>query len=70
MRPVKYPVNEMSILDKLFKRQMTGTEETYYVHGSGLIGVPRARMNEIPKVIRESHEAEITRAILQGIARR
>ena len=49
----------MNIISKLFKRQTAN--EAYYVRGSSLIRIPNARLNEIPKVIREFHEAQAAR---------
>ena len=62
-------MNQISILGKLFKRHKTASEQDYYVHGSGLIRIPVARLNEIPKVIQEFHEREAARTRLEGIAR-
>jgi hypothetical protein len=62
-------VNKLSVLDMLFKRQKTRTEESYYVLGSGLVKVPLGRLNETRKVIQEFHEAEAARARLEGMAR-
>jgi len=54
----------------LFKRLKTTIEsEEYYIHGSGLIRIPIARLNEIPKVIQEFHEREAARARLERIAK-
>ncbi len=36
--------------------------EVFYVHGSGLFGVPRDRMNDIPKLRAEFHANEARRA--------
>ncbi len=39
-----------------------GRKEEFYVSGSGLVGVPASRANEIPKVIIEHHRLEAERA--------
>ena len=62
-------MNQVSILRKLFKRHETAPEQNYYVHGSGLVPIPVARLNEIPKVIQEFHEREAARTRLEGIAK-
>jgi len=46
----------------LLRKKEGKKEETYYVRGSGWIQVPKDRLNEIPKVIREHHEMEARRA--------
>ncbi len=38
-----------------------GRREEFYVTGSGQVGVPAARANEIPKVILEHHRLEAER---------
>jgi hypothetical protein len=40
------------------KKQGKAREDVYYVHGSGLVPVPEARLFEIPYVIEEHHERE------------
>ena len=62
-------MNKISIPEKLFKSHKTTREQDYYVHGSGLIRIPVARLNEIPKVIQEFHEREAARTRLEGIAK-
>ena len=37
--------------------------KTYYIHGSGLMGVPSARVNEIPRLKAEFHAGESKRAL-------
>ena len=44
--------------------------QEYYARGSGLIQIPIARLNEIPKVIHERHELEFTRLKLAEALRR
>jgi len=56
----------LGIFDKLFK----GVNESFYVHGSGLVRIPTGRLNEIPKVISEFHEAEASRTRLEATMRR
>jgi hypothetical protein len=62
-------VNTLGIFDKLFKKQKIRTEESYYVRGSGPIRVPLGRLNEVPKVIQEFHEAEAIRMRYEALAR-
>jgi hypothetical protein len=62
-------MNTIGILEKLFKSHKATREQDYYVHGSGLIRIPVARLNEIPKVIQDFHEREAARTRLEGIAR-
>ena len=38
-------------------------QETYYVHGSGLMGVPQERMNEIPRLRTKAHAEDARRAM-------
>jgi len=66
--PVNLWRRNMKVIDKLFKRQMTTAEsEQYYVRGSGLIRIPVARLNEIPKVIQEFHQREAVKMRLAMI---
>ena len=58
------------MFEKLFKRWKTTTEESYYVHGSGLIQIPKGRLNEIPKVIQEFHDFEAARMRRTEFSRR
>lgn len=44
--------------------------QTPYVEGSGLVPIPVARANEIPKVIAEYHRRESDRAIMTAMYRR
>jgi hypothetical protein len=44
--------------------------ETYYVPGSGLMGVPHERMNDIPRLRSEFHAGEAKRAMMLALARR
>jgi len=60
---------QISILGKLFNRHETISEQDYYVHGSGLVRIPVARLNEVPRVIREFHEREAARTRLEGVAK-
>ncbi len=51
-------------ISKLLGRlRKTGSiEREYYVTGSGLVHVPKERLNEIPKIIGEHHKLEAERA--------
>jgi len=62
-------MNIMSIHNLFKGRKTTIESEEYYIHGSGLIRIPTARLNEIPKVVQEFHEREVARARLQRIAK-
>jgi hypothetical protein len=42
----------------------------YWIRGSGYVEVPKARVNEIPLVIREYHERDIKRDRLLAMIRR
>ena len=44
--------------------------QTYYVYGSGLIAIPRNRVNDVPELKSESHAAEAKRAMLFAWARK
>ena len=45
-------------------------DATYYVFGSGLMPVPVARMNEVPRLKLEFHAVEAARALFLARARR
>jgi len=68
----------MHMFEKLFnrwKRSIRRTlnsisEDSYYVHGSGLIQIPKWRLNEIPKVIQEFHDFEAARMRRTEFSRR
>ena len=45
-------------------------DATYYVFGSGLMPVPLARMNEVPRLKLEFHAVEAARALFLARARR
>jgi len=47
----------------------TAHEKGLYVTGSGLVRVPEARLNEIPKVVEEHHKLEAERAMQLARAR-
>ena len=42
----------------------------YYVHGSGLMGIPFYKLNEIPRMRIEFHANEAKRAMLAAWARK
>lgn len=46
-----------------------GETETYYVHGSGLMGVPHERLNEVSRLRAEFHADEARRAMMMARAR-
>ncbi len=56
---------------KLLARLRTRLEgdQSLYVTGSGLVNVPRDRMNEIPKIIAEHHALDAERAKQLAAAR-
>lgn len=43
---------------------------TYYVYGSGLIAVPYARMNEVPRLRLEYHSEEVRKAMMAAQTRK
>ena len=44
------------------RKKVNARPKEVYVHGSGLVHVPKDRLNEIPKVIAEYHRLESERA--------
>lgn len=49
-------MSEMSTIEE------TCLRKTYYVYGSGLFAIPSSRVNDIPRLRSEYHEAEAKRA--------
>jgi len=62
-------MKKITIVEKFFKSHKTTREQDYYVHGSSLVRVPVARLNEIPQVIQEFHEREAARTRPEAIAK-
>ncbi len=38
-----------------------GIEQKYFVRGSGFVAIPKDRLNEVPKVVKEYHDLEYER---------
>jgi hypothetical protein len=56
---------------RIFARGSSEKElEGLLVTGSGLVYVPKGRINEIPKVIAEHHLREVERAMTMGSMKR
>jgi len=46
------------------------SSKTYYMYGSGLIAVPRGRINEFPRVKLEFHTEEVRKGMMLAWARK
>jgi hypothetical protein len=44
--------------------------KTYYVYGSGLIAVPGARLNEVPRLRLEFHSEEVRKVMMAARTRK